>query len=72
MKQVQVYVDSLRWGLVPIPATDYPIVADTESDFFNSGTMINASKMDNIHPDMKQYQPLARSIQSMVQGILND
>ncbi|WP_372597199.1 SGNH/GDSL hydrolase family protein [Amphritea sp.] len=47
------------------------IAAETDCDFFDTGTVISASKIDGIHLDLEQHQQLALSIHPIIQGILN-
>lgn len=47
------------------------IAAETDCNFFDTGTVISASKIDGIHLDLKQHQQLALSIHPIIQGILN-
>ena len=47
------------------------IAAETDCNFFDTGTAISASKIDGIHLDLKQHQQLALSIHPIIQGILN-
>ncbi|MBN0988591.1 SGNH/GDSL hydrolase family protein [Amphritea pacifica] len=46
------------------------IAADTQCDFFDTGSVISASKVDGIHLDLEQHQQLAVSIHPIVEDIL--